>query len=222
MDAVALVTLLVVLLVKEIGVPIPVPGDLLVITAGVAASGQGIIAVAVLIGILLAGYVGGSVQFVLVRGVMRERLLALFARMGVPRASLDRLADRLARHGSRGVAVARMTPGVRIGAIAASGLAALRFPVFAGGLVAGNAVFVGGHFLLGYAVGMPALELIGRAGGVLIGAAFLGILAVGGAIGWTRLRPSRRSPADGSGLPAWADAACPACLAVAAVSTARR
>ena len=40
-DAAALVPLLVLLLVKEAGVPVPVPGDLLVLGAGVAAAGRG-------------------------------------------------------------------------------------------------------------------------------------------------------------------------------------
>ncbi len=225
MDPSLLVPILGLLLVKEAGLPIPIPGDLLVLGAGVSVAGRGPDAVAVLLAILLAGYLGGSLQFAFVRGAMRRPLLALLERFGVPRSRLDALAVWLARKGSRGVALARMTPGVRIGAIAASGLAALRFPVFVQGLVAGNAVFVGGHFLLGYAAGPAAEGLIGRAGGLGIGLPLLVALAAAGAVGWPLIQrrtargASAGASADigepaGGAYEAWADAACPACLAL--------
>lgn len=214
------------LFVKEAGLPIPIPGDLVVLGAGVAAASNGASAPLALAAILLAGFAGGSLQFLLVRGALRGPLLALAARVGVSRDRLDRLADWLRRRGIRGVAVARATPGLRIGAISASGLAALPFPVFLGGLVAGNTVFVGGHFLLGFVVGAPALALVASAGGIAIGVAALVVLAALGAAGWAWLRRRRQAvlpsadmlPIDG--LPivgAWTEAACPACLAISLV-----
>jgi hypothetical protein len=192
--------------------------------------------------------------------------------VGVPPARLDALAGWLKERGARGVALARMTPGLRVGAIAASGLAALRYPVFLRGLAVGNAVFVGGHFLLGYAIGAPALRLLGDAGGLIPAVAVALLVAAVGAAGWRRLgrrarigqaRTTAAGPATaptsspigspvtpGSPVPAgsaaaawpvpmasaaagspalpepiggsggddygdWADAACPACLALA-------
>ena len=75
------------------------------------------------------------------------------------------------------MAVPRATPGVRVGAIAASGLAALPFGVFLPGLVAGNAVFVGGHFALGYAIGPTASDLI--AGGSAVAAGLVAFVSLG-------------------------------------------
>jgi membrane protein DedA with SNARE-associated domain len=224
MDIASLITLLALLLVKEAGVPIPVPGDLLVLGAGIAAAGRGLDALAELVAILLVGYVGGGLQFSLVRGTLRRPLLRILARVGVPPSRLDALAGWLKVRGSRGVALARMTPGLRIGAIAASGLAALRFPVFMRGLAAGNAVFVGGHFLLGFAVGAPALRLLSGAGGLAPAAALTLLVAAAGAAGWRRLarrgraasaEPAPISEPAGTGYGDWADAACPACLAFA-------
>jgi membrane-associated protein len=209
------------LFIKEAGVPIPIPGDLLVLGAGVAAATNGASASLVLAAILIAGFVGGSLQFLLVRGALRGPLLALAARVGVSRERLDRLADWLRRRGIRGVAVARVTPGLRIGAISASGLAALPFPVFLGGLVAGNTLFVGGHFLLGFVVGAPALALVASEGGVAVGVVLVVVLAALGAAGWAWLRRRRRAAAVSiEGLPsvgAWTEAACPACLAISLV-----
>lgn len=216
MEPIALAGLAALLLVKEAGVPVPVPGDLLVIAAGVASAGdppQALVALGV---ILLVGYAGGSVQFLLVRRVLRGVLLAVLAAAHVRRERVDALAARLRRSGARGVAVARATPGVRIAAIAAAGLAAIPFPVFLAGLVAGNGVFVAAHFGLGYLLGASATELVQAGVGVL--AVAVAGLALLGAVGWLLLRRKR----EATGEPAlpyadWADAACPACLAVAAL-----
>jgi membrane protein DedA with SNARE-associated domain len=225
------------LLVKEAGVPIPVPGDLLVLGAGIAAAGPSIVATSgpavpapvLLLAILAAGVVGGSLQFTLVRGTFRDPLLNLLTRFGVPRERLDALAGWLHRRGAVGVALARCTPGVRVGATAASGLAALPFAAFLPGLVAGNTVFVGGHFALGYVAGPAALDLIAGTGGIALAIGVFVILAIVGAAGWHVLRRHRAAaagsgwdaplPRDAPSLATWAEAACPACLAV---SLARR
>jgi membrane protein DedA with SNARE-associated domain len=216
MDLFAIVGLAGLLLIKEAGVPIPIPGDLLVIGAGVASSGNPATAVIALVAILIAGYVGGAVQFLLVRGGLRRAVLALLARFGVSQARIDALANRLRNGGARGVAIARATPGVRVPAIAASGLAALSFRPFLAGLVTGNSLFVGGHFLLGFVIGPPAVSFLEKQGLALTVGAFV-LLAVIGAVGWLLLRRSRRAAT----FAAWADAACPACLTLAVIGRER-
>jgi membrane protein DedA with SNARE-associated domain len=204
------------LLVKEAGVPIPVPGDLLVIGAGVAVAEDPGAAALVLAVILGVGYAGGVVQFVLARRVLRGPLLSMLARVGVAESRVDALADRLRRTGARGVAVARMTPGVRIGATAAAGIASVPFAAFLMGLVIGNGVFVTGHFALGYLLGPSATDAIasvGTLGVVAIAAA----LAIVGGVAWSVVR-RRRAPARASGIGDWADACCPACLALVALA----
>ena len=208
MEPIALAGLAALLLVKEAGVPIPVPGDLLVIGAGVALAGDPPLALVALVLILVVGYVGGSVQFLLVRRVLRRALLAVLAFAGVRQERVDALAERLRRSGAGGVALARMTPGVRIAAIAAAGLAAMPYPAFLVGLVAGNGVFVAGHFGLGYVLGAWAGELI--QGGIGIIAVAVAGLALLGAAGWLVLR-RRKSASSELAAPYadWADAACP-------------
>lgn len=230
------------LLVKETGVPIPVPGDLLVIGAGVAAAGSGTGAIVLLAAILLGGYVGGTIQYLLVRGAFRRTLLAVLRRAGVSEARIERLADWLRRRGARGVATARATPAVRVGAIAASGLAAVPLPAFVTGLVVGNGVFVTAHFALGLVIGPPAVAAVSASSGPILGVVAFVVLAALGYAGWRWLQ-SRRSAAsrsgpagsgaaagaagaagdEGAALPslgagAWADAACPACLAISLVA----
>jgi membrane protein DedA with SNARE-associated domain len=229
MDPLPVLGLVGLLFVKEAGVPVPIPGDLLVLGAGVAASGTGLAAPAELAAILVAGYAGGSLQFAVVRGTFRERLIRLLGRLGVPQSRLDSLADWLRRRGAAGVAVARATPGLRVGAIAASGMADLHYGrAFLPGLVAGNTLFVGGHFALGFLIGAPALALVAGLGGAAALIVALAVLAVVGGVIWMllRRRAARQGdlgvnagtagggPRDLAGYGAWAEAACPACLAI--------
>jgi membrane-associated protein len=212
----ALLVIVGLILVKEAGVPIPVPGDLVVIGAGVAASRGELDPALALVAIVLASVVGGIVQYGLLRSVARPLMLRLLERLGSAER-VERQTERLRRGGARSVAVARSTPGVRIVAIAASALAGVPGVAFATGLAIGNALFIAAHFGLGYVVGEPVVAIVGGALGPLaIGAIALAVL---GAIGWIVLRRVRGRPA-GSPLPAiaaWADACCPACLTLAAV-----
>src|ERR1700675_118827 len=91
------------LFVKESGVRIPVPGDLVVIGAGIAAGRGDLDPIPTLAIILVAGLVGGVVQFLLVRGVGRRPLLAILACVGVPAARLEAVAARLRERGATGV-----------------------------------------------------------------------------------------------------------------------
>lgn len=208
----AIATIALLLLVKESGLPIPVPGDLLVLGAGVAAAASAQPPVAALAILVVATVAGGLVQFQLARGAARPILLRILGRLGVDENTISRLAAPLRRRGARGVAIARMTPGVRIVTVPAAALAALPLASFAAGLTVGNAVFVGGHFALGFMLGEPAMQVAGSALGPL-GIVFL-VLAGIGLLVWLVLLRRRRTP---SALGNWTDAACPACLAVAAV-----
>lgn len=220
MDPAAVLFVALLLLVKEGGLPIPVPGDLLVLGAGVSAAsgGAGPAAAGVLALLVAATILGGAAQFRLLTGPGRRFLLGLLARAGVDAAVVERRGATLG--GARSIAVARMTPGVRVVTIPAAALAAVPARAFVLGLAVGNAVFVGAHFALGYLVGRPAVELVGRALGPAAMAAL--VLAAVGAAGWWLLR-RRRAGGDGGGAPvlAWADACCPACLALAVAGTGR-
>jgi membrane protein DedA with SNARE-associated domain len=215
----------VLLFVKELGLPIPVPGDLIVLGAGAALARDGGVPLAGAALVIAATIAGGAVQFLLVRGAGRRLVLRILRRVGVGEARVEALATRLRQRGATGVAVARATPGVRIVAIAAAGLAALPFLRFLMGLAVGNTLFVGGHLALGYALGPAATEIAARVGSlglVLVG----GILILGaiGYLGWRQIR--RRRPAGGTGTDDianeatgdWTDAACPACLALGAIA----
>jgi membrane protein DedA with SNARE-associated domain len=218
-DAVPLLAIAGLILLKESGVPVPVPGDVVVLGAGVAASRGDLEPGLALAALIVASVVGGAIQFSLFRSVARPAVLRLLARIGST-GRVETQAERLRRRGARGVAVARVTPGLRIVAIAASALAGIPAGAFVIGLAAGNGVFIAAHFGLGYLLGEPVLTVVGGALGPI---AILGIaLAVVGAAGWLVLSRRRRAgrieprTAIVTAL-AWTDACCPACLALATI-----
>ena len=212
----ALLAIVGLILVKEAGVPIPVPGDLIVIGAGVAAGRGELDPGVALLAIVSASIVGGVFQYGLLRSVARPLMLRLLERLGSAER-VERQTDRLRRGGTRSVAVARSTPGVRIVAIAASALAGIPAAAFAAGLAIGNALFISAHFGLGYVLGEPVVTAVGGALGPLAVAA-VGLAVVGG-IGWLVLKRVRGGRAESpmSTIAVWADACCPACLTLAAV-----
>ncbi len=208
------------ILVKEAGLPIPVPGDLVVIGAGVAASRGDMDPAVALVALVVASVAGGIIQFGLLRSLARPVLLRLLSRVTTT-DRIDGQAERLRRGGVRSVAVARSTPGVRIVAIAASALADLPVPVFVAGLAIGNALFIAVHFGLGFVLGEPVLSAVGGAlGPIAIGAVLLAGL---GAVGWMVLGRRRTGPAVPplAVIGDWADACCPACLTLAVVDARR-
>ena len=203
------------ILVKEAGLPIPIPGDLVVIGAGVAAGRGEFDPLVALVAIVAASIAGGILQYGLLRSVARPALLRLITRLGSAER-LESQTDRLRRGGARSVAIARSTPGVRIVAIAASALAAVPAVAFVAGLAVGNALFIGAHFGLGYVLGEPVVTAIGG----LLGPLAVGFVALAlvGAAGWIVLRRRRGATTDAPAtIGAWADACCPACLTLAAI-----
>lgn len=219
-DPLPLLAVVGLILVKEAGVPVPVPGDLIVIGAGVAASRGELDPPVALVGLIVASLLGGCVQYGLLRSVARPALLRLLGRV-VSTARIDAQTERFRRRGAGSVAVARVTPGVRIVAIAASALARVPAVAFLVGLTVGNALFIGAHFGLGYVLGEPVLALVGTALGPVAIAGV--VLAAIGVLGWLVLA-RRRGAVDQLGVAAvsaWADACCPACLTLAAVDTSR-
>ncbi len=222
-----LLALFVIMLLKEVGVPIPVPSDLLMITAGVqAATGSFSLAHLTLV-LLVAIFIGGTVQFFLVRKVGRAALYRSGRRFGLSPERVEHAMARLRARGPLAVFLGLNTPGARAGIIVAAGLAELPYPRFAPAMVAGSAVFYGWHIALGYLVGPSATTLLTGIhvppGLVLAGLAALGLG------GWLVLRGRRtastaassgsdESSDAGDAARNWTEAACPACLAFSALS----
>ena len=216
-----LAAIFVVMLVKGIGVPIPIPADAIMLaTSARVASGRMILWQAFL-AILIASVIGGLIQFILVRGPGRSFLYRYGHYLGVTPARMDAASARLKGGNIFTIGIAILTPGVRSVAIPAAGIAGIPLQRFVLGLLAGSAAFLALHFLIGLAGG-TLLNTVGSIVPlpVLIGG-IIGLLLVGLGV-WYFIRrrqmphaSSREVLASAAG--AWHEATCPVCLCLGAV-----
>lgn len=213
--------LFVVILLKEIGVPVPVPGDLLMVVAGARAATGTLPLWGVLLAAFIAGVIGAYIQYALARGPGRGLIYRYGRYVGLTPARLDKASSTIKGRGWVAVALGRALPGLRIGAVAACGLAAVPVTTFVEGLVAGTILFVGFHTLLGFVAGPGVGSVLGSLNIPVV--PVLVALAVLGLVGWFIIRARKGAPsAEGAMEPLvdWTDACCPVCLAAARIAQA--
>jgi membrane protein DedA with SNARE-associated domain len=207
-----------VILLKEIGVPVPVPGDLLMLVAGARAATGNLSLWEVLLAAVVAGFAGAFVQYFLARGPGRGFIYRFGKFVGLTPARLDKASATVKSRGWVAIALARALPGLRIGAVAACGLASVPISTFAVGLFAGTVLFVGFHTLLGFFAG-PSVGAILSGLNIPLLPVIL-VLAVLGLVGWLLIKRRQRGLAADDGVASlldWADACCPVCLAAASL-----
>lgn len=209
-----------VMLLKSIGVPIPIPADAVMLAASARAAEGKLILWQTFVAILIALVIGGIVQFLLVRGPGSKLLYRYGRYLGLTSTRLDKAASKLKRGGPLGISAAIVTPGVRSVAVPAAGLANIPSHHFALGLTLGSAMFLALHFFLGY-VGGTLLAAAGQivSPGVMIG--LLVVVVLAGFVVWVVVRRRQMPGASerevlASAIGAWHEAACPACLLLGA------
>jgi membrane protein DedA with SNARE-associated domain len=211
-----LLAILVVMVLKEVGIPVPVPSDLIMITAGVQAATGVYSLFELLIAIEVAMIVGGSIQFFLARGMGRAFIYRVGRFIGLTQERLDQAMSALQRRGALGVFLGLNIPGARAGIIPAAGLAGLAYPAFAPAMISGSSIFYGWHIALGYLVGPSATALLENLHlpilPVMAGLAILGLIV------WLFMRGRRKGVTESTVdiVHSWTEAACPACLAITA------
>ncbi len=204
------------LLLKSIGVPIPVPADVIILTAAAwSATGQLVLWQAI-VAILLALVLGGMVQYLLARSAGRKLLYRFGRYLGLTPARLDAASAKVKKGGVAGISLSILVPGVRGAAIVASGLADIPAAVFLIGLTLGSILFVALHVFLGF-VGGALLVTVGKllpSAGVLLAA--LALLVIVFALWFVAYRRQKtaRQELDAASLEVWHEGICPACLAL--------
>jgi membrane protein DedA with SNARE-associated domain len=225
LDSYGLIAIFAVMLLKEIGIPVPVPSDLIMLAAASQAA-AGKYTVGLAFGVILLAMVGGAwVQYLLARRLGRSFLNRFGGYIGLTQDRLDRAASAVRKGGAVTVGVSLVTPGVRITTVPACGLAELPMRSFLPGLIAGSGTFLALHFVIGY-VGGPIVNAVMRAIN-LPTLVFIAAFFVIGLVGWMLMRRRARVQKQGAAtvtlerLSDWADASCPVCLAIGAVDPIR-
>jgi membrane protein DedA with SNARE-associated domain len=151
-----------VLLLEESGIPLPVPGDSVMLLAGVRAQ-QGRIgavwAVATMVGATLAG---GSVLYWLARCGGRPLLFRYARVLRLDLAQLERAERLLRRHGWLAIVAGRILPGLRIATTLAAGVFGVPYRIFLPALALGSTIYILVFFTLGYLAGPRVLALLDR------------------------------------------------------------
>jgi membrane protein DedA with SNARE-associated domain len=212
----------VILLVKAIGLPIPVPADVVMLAAS-AQVAQGVMPLAPTFGaILLALIIGGVIQFMLVRNLARRAGSKYGRFMGLTAARLDASTRVVKKGGPLGIGLAILIPGVRAATVVACGVANLPLRTFVAGLVIGSTAFLLLHFFIGY-VGGPVLAALMQTLSPASVLALIVVVLLAGLAVWLIIR-RRQRPAAPRGeivmdaLEAWHEATCPVCLTLGAIN----
>ncbi|MBI5301948.1 MAG: DedA family protein [Chloroflexi bacterium] len=202
------------MLVKGIGIPVPIPADLIMLTAAAqVALGRFVLWQAFLV-ILVAMVAGGSAQFFLARILGRRFLYRVGRYIGLTAERLDRVSTTMRKSGPVSLAIILVTPGVRTAGVPAAGLAGLSYATFLAGATLGSAAFLTLHFAIGYLGGTILGALTNAATMPMLLALFA--FALIGLAGWMFLR-RRTSNATLERVGDFVDAACPVCLAIGTV-----
>lgn len=222
LDAYGLAAIFGILLLKSVGVPIPIPADALMLAASARVASGSIALPTAFIALLVALTIGGVAQFGLVRGPGRGLLTRYGRYLGITPTRLETASSKLRRGGVPSISLAILTPGVRSIAVVACGLAGIPLRLFVIGLFVGSSLFLALHFLLGY-IGGSVLATLGSFVPLPVLLLGLIVLLVVGFGVWFIIR-KRQIPdatprellAEAAG--AWHEATCPVCLALGAAN----
>jgi membrane protein DedA with SNARE-associated domain len=208
LDSYGLAAACALMLVKAIGIPIPIPGDVILLGVAARAADGKILLWIAFVSLLVAITLGGVLQFALARGPARRMVARYGQRLGLTSERMDNVARRMRQGGPLAIGLGVLTPGVRTAVIPACGLADLPLAVFLPGLLLGSAIDLALHFAIGVA-GSSLLSISPLA-------VLLALAVVGLAITLYIARRRRANPA--AALTAWTQATCPVCLALEAAA----
>jgi membrane protein DedA with SNARE-associated domain len=211
-----LIAIFALLLIKSIGVPIPLPADVIILTAAAWAAAGQLVLWQVVVAILLALVLGGMVQYLLARAAGRKLLYRFGRYLGLTPVRLDAASAKVKKGGVLAIGLSILVPGVRGAAIVASGLADVPASIFLSGLTLGSIVFLALHVFLGF-VGGSLFATIGKilpsAGIALVVLALLVVVFALWYVAYHRQQVARQE-LDAASLEVWHEGICPACLAL--------
>ena len=146
----------IVILIEETGVPVPVPGDFLMLGVGVHAR-QGTVELwQALLVMELATLLGASILYVVAARAGRDLVYRYGRYIHLTPARLDQAERWLTHHGAAAIVAGRLTPGLRMATVIASGVFGVSPWRFLPSLALGAFLYILAYTLLGYFVGPPS------------------------------------------------------------------
>ncbi|MHB8647862.1 MAG: DedA family protein [Thermomicrobiales bacterium] len=161
---------------EELGVPSPIPGDLMMVLAGVrVAQGREPLWLVLLLqeAVTVAGATG---LFFLSRRCGRPLVLRYGRFIHLGPEALARAEGKIQRHGGGAIVIGRVLPGLRIVTPIAAGVLGMSFRAFLPALAVGAFLYILTYTLLGVFVGPAALAFYDRLSLPISALVSLGIL----------------------------------------------
>jgi membrane protein DedA with SNARE-associated domain len=150
----------VVILIEETGVPVPVPGDFLMLGVGVHARQGRVELWQALVVMELATLIGASILYVVAGRAGRDLVYRYGRYIHLTPARLDQAERWLIHHGPAAIVAGRLTPGLRMATVIASGVFGISPWKFLPSLALGAFIYILVYTLLGYFVGPPILHAV--------------------------------------------------------------
>jgi membrane protein DedA with SNARE-associated domain len=182
--------------IKSAGIPLPVPGDLLLVLVGVWVA-QGVANFwPSLFALSLAIGSGALALYLFCRWAGRDDIYRYGRYIGLTQSRVERAEQELRQRDTWAIFVARVVPGLRLAVVVACGLYAIPRRVFVLPVGLAALVYVGACMLLGYIFGplvYDLLEQIALPAGLLLAIVGLAVVVV-----WiTRARRELTEPVAG-------------------------
>jgi membrane protein DedA with SNARE-associated domain len=160
LDRHGLLAAFVFLLIEEGGVPVPVPGDVLMLILGVHAR-QGTVLLWQAVAVTWLGTMIGSTFLYFAARIAGRDLVYRYGRfIRLTPERLDKAERWLKQHGTRAVFLGRLVPGLRIVTAVACGVFEIPFSVFFPAMSLGALLYILVYTLLGFYLGQPVLDLL--------------------------------------------------------------
>jgi membrane protein DedA with SNARE-associated domain len=147
-------------MVEELGIPMPIPTDVLIVLAGTGA-GRSMPQLGLFFVLLtMASTIGASGLYAIVRRGGRPLVERYGRYVHLGPKQLARSEVLLARGGWSAIAVGRATPGLRYATVIACGLFKVPYPRFVTAHLVGSSVYMAVFLVLGAVFGPAVLDLI--------------------------------------------------------------
>lgn len=160
MDQHGLLAGFVLVLIEETGIPVPVPGDFLMMAMGAnARSGRTPLWAAIVI-LEAATLIGATILYFVTRRAGRTLVYRYGRYMHLTPERLDRAERWLVRRGSMAVVIGRLTPGLRMATVIACGVFKVPLWQFLPSLAVGALLYILIYVMLGYLFGPAVLDLL--------------------------------------------------------------
>src|SRR5205823_6505136 len=187
---VALVLLCSLLLVEEAGVPLPIPGELTLIAAGLLI-GTGALDPWLFVPLAIASCLAGSLTGYSWARLVGERGLQAAAERLHQTKRLEKVRLRLRQAGPREIALSRLTPLLRVYTSLVAGAAGVDRKRFLIATAPITVLWVIAFIALGALVGVPAAHILGQLQALILQGGVLILIGTGGYLA------IRRVPAGG-------------------------